>query len=131
MQTLIRTLSLLALLASPAAAQSLSPLVKEGNTPSAAKAFRLLVGNPYKQRMTFILVPMDVNFEHEISGAVVKPAKLTLAPNFSRNVIVQFDIDPKIKERTIGLCVMPEAVDGPVLPRVCGLYTGHMLGAGG
>ena len=130
MQTIIRAALAALLLATPAAAQSLSPLERVGNTPSQEKAFRLLVGNPYKQRMTFVLVPMDTTFSTPISGATVRPAKLTLAPNYSRNVIVQFDIDPKLKERTIGLCVMPAAIDGPILPRVCGLYTGHMVSLG-
>jgi hypothetical protein len=122
----------LASFAVPAAAQSLSPMTRDGKTPSATKAFKLQVGNPYKERMTFVLTPMNTDFTAPISGAQVKPAKLTMAPGFSRQVILSFDIDPKAKERTIGLCVTPADINGPIQPRVCGLYTGRMLtGAGG
>jgi hypothetical protein len=115
----------------PAIAQSLSPLEKSGLTPSDKKAFRLQVGNPYDHRMTFVLVPLMPDYQTPIDGVVVKPAKLTMAPGFSRPVIVTFEIDPTKKERTIALCVMPAALDGPILPRVCGLYTGRMAGRGG
>jgi hypothetical protein len=129
----IRTTALLLALcfAAPALAQSLSPLEKSGLTPSDRKAFRLQVGNPYDHRMTFVLVPLMPDYQTPIDGVVVKPAKLTMAPGFSRSVIVSFEIDPTKKERTIALCVMPAALDGPILPRVCGLYTGRMAGRGG
>ena len=129
----IRTAALLLplCLAAPALAQSLSPLEKSGLTPSDRKAFRLQVGNPYDHRMTFVLVPMMPDYQTPIDGVVVKPAKLTMAPGFSRPVIVTFEIDPTKRERTIALCVMPAALDGPILPRVCGLYVGRMAGAGG
>ncbi len=112
-------------------AQSLSPLQKAGDTPSARKAFRLVVGNPYNRRMTFSLVPMQSDYVTPTTGAVVNYPRLTMAPGFSRQVILTFDIDPAKKERTIALCVMPENLDGPILPRVCGLYTGRMAGHGG
>ncbi len=118
-------------IAAPALAQSLSPLEKSGLTPSDKKAFRLQVGNPYDRKMTFVLVPLLPDYQTPIDGVVVKPAKLTMAPGFSRPVIVTFEIDPTKKERTIALCVMPAALDGPILPRVCGLYTGRMAGRGG
>lgn len=117
--------------AAPTLAQSLSPLEKSGLTPSDRKAFRLQVGNPYDHRMTFVLVPLLPDYETPTANVVVKPAELTMAPGFSRQVIVTFDIDPAKKERTIALCVMPKAIDGPILPRVCGLYTGRMAGHGG
>jgi hypothetical protein len=117
--------------ATPAAAQSLSPLEKSGITPSDTKAFKLTVGNPYNRRMTFVLVPLAPDYQTPIGGVVIRPAKLTMAPGFSRQVIVTFDIDPTKKERTIALCVMPAALDGPILPRVCGRYTGRMAGRGG
>ncbi|MBN9362189.1 MULTISPECIES: hypothetical protein [unclassified Devosia] len=115
----------------PAAAQSLSPLEKTGVTPSDRKAFKLTVGNPYQSRMTFVMVPLAPDYQTPIEGVTVRPAELTMAPQFSRQVIVTFDIDPKKKERTIALCVMPKALDGPILPRVCGRYTGRMAGNGG
>ena len=118
-------------IAAPALAQSLSPLEKSGLTPSDKKAFRLQVGNPYDHRMTFVLVPLMPDYQTPIDGVVVRPAKLTMAPGFSRPVIVTFEIDPTKRERTIALCVMPAALDGPILPRVCGLYTGRMAGRGG
>lgn len=115
----------------PALAQSLSPIEKDGITPSDRKAFRLQVGNPYDRRMTFVLVPMQPDYVTPADGARLSTTRLTMAPGFSRPVIFTFDIDPKLRERTIALCVMPEALDGPILPRVCGLYTGRMAGAGG
>jgi hypothetical protein len=114
-----------------AAAQSLSPLTKSGVTPSDKKAFKLIVGNPYDRRMTFVIVPLAPDYQTPIDGVVIRPAELTMAPGFSRQVIVTFDIDHNKRERTIALCVMPKALDGPILPRVCGRYTGRMAGAGG
>lgn len=135
MPSVIRTLMLAAALAAAvphgAAAQSLSPLEKAGATPSDRKAFRLVVGNPYSRRMTFVLVPTEPDYSTPARGVVVNHPRLTLAPGYSRQVIVTFDIDPARGERTIALCVMPEAIDGPVLPRVCGLYAGRMAGRGG
>lgn len=118
-------------MAAPAAAQSLSPLEKTGLTPSDRKAFKLTVGNPYERRMTFVLVPLAPDYATPIKGVTIQPPELTMAPGFSRQVIVTFDIDPTKKERTIALCVMPKALDGPILPRVCGRYTGRMAGRGG
>lgn len=125
---LLLTAALTAAIPSVASGQSLSPLEKAGPTPSDRKAFRLVVGNPYTRRMTFVLVPTEPDYSTPARGVVVNHPKLTLAPGFSRQVIVTFDIDPSKGERTIALCVMPEAIDGPVLPRVCGLYAGHMAG---
>lgn len=116
---------------SPALAQSLSPLEKSGLTPSDRKAFRLQVGNPYDHKMTFELVALLPDYQTPTDGVVIKPARLTMAPGFTRPVIVTFDIDPAKKERTIALCVTPAALDGPILPRVCGRYTGRMAGRGG
>jgi hypothetical protein len=114
------------LLAGPVAAQSLSPMRAEGDTPSNIKGFRLAIGNPYKQRMTFVVLPMDPKFESPAPDAAVNQPEIRLAPGASRPVIVSFRIDPKLKERTIGVCVQPKDLDGPVLPRVCGTYTGRL-----
>lgn len=133
MQLGMKTLAvLLGLLGTEGAmAQSLSPMQKTGTTPSDVKGFKLLVGNPYAQRMSFLIVPMDPKFETEAKKAVVSPPEIRLAPGYSRTVTVQFKIDPEAKERTIGVCVLPKALDGPIQPRVCGTYTGVRLGAGG
>lgn len=120
----------LALMALPASAQSLSPMRKAGATPSEIKAFKLQVGNPYDQRMTFIVVPMDPKFEHAVESARVLPNEVRLAPGAARGVTLQFKIDQETKERTIGVCVMPKELGGPVLPRVCGTYTGRIVTAG-
>jgi hypothetical protein len=116
-----------------AAAQSLSPMHKTGATPSDVKGFKLLVGNPYPTRMTFVVVAMDPKFNEIAPRAVVRPGEIKLAPGQARGVTVQFAIGPEAKERTIGVCVLPKDLDGPLLPRVCGTYTGIMLhpGAGG
>lgn len=121
---------MLAILATPATAQSLSPMRNSGNTPSDVKGFRLTVGNPYKQMMTFIITPMDTKFETTIDHAVVSAPEIRLAPGASRIVIVQFRIDAPNKERTIGVCVQPKDLDGPVQPRVCGTYTGRVVSVG-
>ena len=121
-----------ALLTSTAAeAQSLSPMHLTGNTPSATKGVRLLVGNPYKVPITFEIVPMDPSFTNPAPHAVVQPKEVRLAPGFSRSVLVAFDIDPGRKERTIGVCVQPKEIAGPIFPRVCGTYTGIRIGGGG
>lgn len=126
----LATLIGLVLAAGPATAQSLQPMHKTGATPSDVKGFRLLAGNPYKQRMTFIALVMDPKFEHEIADASVQPAEFRLAPEASRPLIVKFKIPAPSKERTIAVCVLPKDIEGSILPRVCGTYTGRMLSAG-
>jgi hypothetical protein len=111
-----------------AAAQSLSPMRKEGATPTEIKGFKLQVGNPYPKAMIFVVVPMDPAFEMLVDGAVARPAEFKLAAGMSRTVTVAFKIGPESKERTIGVCVMPKGIEGPVLPRVCGTYTGIAIG---
>ncbi len=115
-----------------AAAQSLSPMRNEGYTPSAVKGFRLTVGNPYERRMRFVLVPMNPQFTRAVSGVRINPPEMVLAPGHARQAILAFKIAPARKERTIGLCILPKHIEGPVLPRVCGTYTGARLpGTGG
>ena len=120
-----------------AAGQSLSPMHKTGATPGPIKGFRLLVANPYPERMTFVVMAMTPDFAEPAPEALVRPAELRLAPGHGRSVSVQFAIPPDSKERTIGVCVLPKDLEGPLLPRVCGTYTGIMLrpgsgpGAGG
>ncbi|HHY51460.1 MAG TPA: hypothetical protein GYA10_17135 [Alphaproteobacteria bacterium] len=128
MRALIALAVLLAagLVAAETAAQSLTPMERKGVTPSGVKAFKLLVGNPYPGRMTFLVVPMDAAFRAPAGDAVARPDRLVLAPGHARSVVLAFKLDPTLKERTIGLCIVPEAFDGPILPRVCGRYTGLM-----
>ena len=115
-----------------AMAQSLSPMHKTGTTPTDIKGFRLLVGNPYPGRMTFVITPMNPQFTEVAADAVVRPAEIRLAPGSGRSVMVQFRIGTPRKERTIGVCISPKDIEGPVLPRVCGTYTGVLIaGAGG
>jgi len=128
----ILILTVLVLTALPTAAQSLSPMRKSGHTPSDVKGFRLTVGNPYTQRMIFALQPTEPGFAAAAAQAEINPAELILAPGASRQVILAFEIPPDKKERTVGLCVYPKYIEGPVLPRVCGTYAGTRLhGAGG
>ena len=115
-------------LVGPAAAQSLSPMRNEGETPSQIKGFKLFVGNPYRTRMTFLVLPMDAEFRVIAADAAVNFPELTMAPGMTRQVIVTFRIDPGIKERTIGVCVQPKSIAGTVMPRVCGTYTGRLRG---
>jgi hypothetical protein len=111
-----------------AAGQSLSPMRNQGETPSDIKGFKLVVGNPYKTRMTFQIVPMDKGFVQPAADAAVNFPELTMAPGTARQVIVTFRIDPQLKERTIGVCVQPKSIEGLVMPRVCGTYTGRRRG---
>ena len=115
----------------PAAAQSLSPMSNSGLTPSDIKGFRLMIGNPYKTRMIFLVEPMDPKFKVVAPDAAVNQPEIALAPGATRPVIVTFKIDPQLKERTIGVCVLPKDLECPVLPRVCGTYTGKLIGVGG
>ena len=114
-----------------AAAQSLSPMHNDGDTPSMVKGFKLYVGNPYKTRMTFEIIPMDPKFRVPAADAAVNFPQITMAPGTTRQVIVTFRIGPQLKERTIGVCVQPKAIEGTVMPRVCGTYTGRLRGTGG
>ena len=122
---------LVLVIASAASAQSLSPMRNAGETPSTIKGFKLFVGNPYKTRMVFEVIPMDPKFETVAVDAVVNFGELAMAPGTTRQVIVTFRIDPRIKERTIGVCVQPKQIEGTVKPRVCGTYTGRLQRAGG
>lgn len=117
--------------AGAASGQSLSPMHKEGETPSDIKGFKLAVGNPYRTRMTFRILPMDPKFKVAALDAAVNFPEITMAPGTTRQVIVTFRIDPRIKERTIGVCVQPKQIEGTVMPRVCGTYTGRLRRAGG
>lgn len=117
--------------AGDALAQSLSPMRKSGTTPSDVKGFRLVVGNPYPTRMTFVITPMNSAFTEVAPDAVVQPGEVRLAPGSGRSVIVQFRIGSARKERTIGVCISPKDLEGPVLPRVCGTYTGIVIGGAG
>lgn len=128
---LIAVLAGLGMAVAPAAAQSLQPMHKTGTTPSDVKGFRLLAGNPYQQRMTFVALVMDPGFEHEVDGASVEPAEFRLAPGASRPIIVKFRIPAPQKERTIAVCVLPKDIEGSILPRVCGTYTGRLLARAG
>jgi hypothetical protein len=111
-----------------AMAQSLSPMHKTGTTPTDIKGFKLVVGNPYPGRMTFIITPMNPQFTAVADDAIVRPNEIRLAPGSGRTVTVQFRIGVPRKERTIGVCVVPKDLEGPVLPRVCGTYTGVIIG---
>lgn len=124
-------LGLILLCTGGALGQSLSPMHNSGATPSDIKGFRLTVGNPYRQRMTFLIIPMDTKFTRATADAAVNFPEITMAPGTTRQVIVTFKIDAVRKERTIGVCVQPKDLPGTVLPRVCGTYTGKRLGAGG
>lgn len=119
------------LLIVPAASQSLSPMKKDGLTPSDIKGFKLTAGNPYEERMTFVAVPMDPSFSNEVGGAVVKPSEFRLDPGASRPLRLQFKIDTPNQERTVAVCIYPKDLAGPLLPRVCGTYTGRRVGKGG
>ena len=121
----------LLLLTGGAAAQSLSPMRNEGDTPSMVKGFKLYVGNPYKTRMTFEVIPMDPKFEVAALDAAVNFPEISMAPGTTRQVIVTFRIDPQLKERTIGVCVQPKDIEGTVMPRVCGTYIGRLRRIGG
>jgi hypothetical protein len=74
---------------------------------------------------------MDPKFTKVAANAKVNFPEITMAPGMARQVIVTFDIDPAQKERTIGVCVQPKDLDGPVLPRVCGTYVGRLSAARG
>lgn len=129
--TLIAAAAMLLMGAGAALGQSLSPMHNAGATPSDIKGFRLTLGNPYKQRMTFLVIPMDTSFRTAAADAAVNFPEVTMAPGTTRQVIVTFKIDAVRKERTIGVCVQPKDLPGTVLPRVCGTYTGRLLSAGG
>jgi hypothetical protein len=130
MQLKVLPIALLAgaFFASLTSAQSLSPMHNEGETPSQVKGFKLFVGNPYRTKMTFRVLPMDPGFKALAVDAAVNYPELTLAPGITRQVIVTFRIDPRIKERTIGVCVQPKSIAGTVMPRVCGTYIGRLRG---
>jgi len=118
---------LVALLTLPAAGQSLSPMHKTGVTPTDVKGFRLRIGNPYSKPMTFVIEPMDTQFINHAEQAEVTPAEAKIPPGGTRSVVVQFRIPPDAKERSVSVCVYPKEIEGSVIPRVCGTYTGQLL----
>lgn len=130
MQLITKTLLALtvsAVTSTAVSAQSVSPLRKEGTTMTNKKAFYVNVGNPYKTPMVFSLTPMEADYATPARKVVVRPAKLKLGVNQSKRVIFMFEIQKDQKERKVALCVTPEGITGPVLPRVCGTYTGKRL----
>ena len=130
LKTLIAGLVLVVLGCGMAEAQSLSPMRKQGSTPSDTKGFKLIVGNPYPRAMTFEIIPMDTKFEILADRALVRPSEIRLGAGMQRTVTLAFKIPQGQKERTIGVCVQPKDLEGSILPRVCGTYTGTMLVAG-
>lgn len=131
LRTLALALGAVLLFSGAAAAQSLSPMRGEGVTPSLVKGFRLTVGNPYRAKMTFVIIPMDPKFTTLAADAEVNFPEVTMAPGMSRQVIVTFAIDPALKERTIGVCVQPKELESTILPRVCGTYIGRLMRVSG
>ena len=119
---------LLALLATGAAAQSVSPMKKSGTTLTARKAFYVTVSNPYPERMTFSLTPMEPGYHAEAKGTRVLPPEVTLGSHRQRRVIFMFDIPEGETERKVSLCVAPEGLASHVRPRVCGTYVGRRIG---
>lgn len=111
-----------------ASAQSVTPLRKEGTTLTDKKAFYVNVGNPYKAPMVFSLTPMEADYQTLASKTVVRPARVKLGVGQTKRIVFMFEIQKDQKERKVALCVSPENLDGPVLPRVCGTYTGKRLG---
>ena len=124
---LLRVGLALVVLTGPVCAQSLSPMRKSGFTPTDTKGFRLDIGNPFRKPMTFVIVPMDTKFNTIAEQAMVTPSEARLPPGGTRSVVVQFRIPPAYKERSIGVCVYPKDLEGQVLTRVCGTYTGQLL----
>jgi hypothetical protein len=131
LSTPVLAAALILALTGAAAAQSLSPMRNEGDTPSLVKGFKLYVGNPYKTKMIFEVIPMDPKFQVAAADAAVNFPEISMAPGTTRQVIVTFRIDPTQKERTIGVCVQPKDIEGTVMPRVCGTYVGRLRRAGG
>ena len=127
LRTLLHASLALLLMSVPASAQSLTPMRQSGFTPSDVKGFRLEIGNPYPKPMTFVIVPMDTKFSTIAGQAVVTPSQARLPSGGTRSVVVQFRIPPAYKERSIGVCVYAKEIEGQVLPRVCGTYTGQLL----
>ena len=125
---------LLALLAGSAAAsgQSLSPMRQDGADAQRRQGFpadrRQSVQDPHDLHRSSRWTP---SFKVPVDQAVVNFPDIRLAPGASRPVIVQFRIGPDLKERTIGVCIAPEGLEGPILPRVCGTYTGRRASARG
>ena len=131
LRALVFAAGTMAMIPGMAAAQSLSPMHNSGVTPSNIKGFRLIVGNPYSVKMTFLVIPMDTRFASVAKDAEVNFPEVTMAPGMKRQVIVTFKIDPAVKERTIGVCVQPKDLESTILPRVCGTYTGKLAGTSG
>ena len=127
LRTVFGAALLLSLLIGTAQAQSLSPMRKTGTTPSDVKGFKVVVGNPYDKPMVFEIIPMDPAFAVVAEHAVTRPAEVRLAAGQSRSVTVAFKIADGDEKRTIGVCVQPKEIEGNVLPRVCGTYTGIKL----
>ncbi len=131
-RALLRSLATAALVvaASEVAAQGLSPLRREGETPGDRKAFYISVKNPYPKALTFRLEPMELDHQNLAPNAWVHPNKVTIAPNRGRRVTLIMEIPKNETERTISLCVTIPSLESAVLPRVCGTYTGRRFGAG-
>jgi hypothetical protein len=114
-----------ALLGGVAAAAGLTPLVKDGLTPSAAKAFHVTALNPYDRPVRFVLEVMEPDLVTRAAAARVAPAEVVIPPKGGRQVMLVFDVPPNVMERSVALCISAPEVGGTVLARVCGRYTGR------
>lgn len=128
MRTVVLSAVLAGVFVTSATAQSVSPLRKEGTTLTDRKGFYINVGNPYDRTMVFDLAPMEADYATPATRVAVRPRVLRLAPGRSKRVTFMFEIQKDQKERKVALCVSPTNLEGAVLPRVCGTYTGVRLG---
>ena len=56
-----------------AVASSTDLPVTTGTAPTDIKGFKLVVGNPYPDRMTFVITPMNPEFTAVVDDAVIHP----------------------------------------------------------
>ncbi len=116
------------LLAGGAVGQGVSPLRKQGPTPSDRKAFYITIKNPYDKSYAFKLDVMEPDFAQLAENAWVFPKEIIVAPKRGRRVTLIMEIPDDATERTVSLCVSAPGLKTAVLPRVCGTYTGFRHG---
>lgn len=119
----------LALVAAPAAAVGLGPLVAEGQTLSDRKGFYLTLINPYPSRAQFRLYGVGYDDEQPQARVVILGDKAALPAASQRRVlIIAEDLQPGETYRFRVCAERADASEGTLHARVCSKLTARRVG---
>ncbi len=116
------------LIAAPAVAVGLGPLVKEGITDSDRKGFYLTVINPYPQSETFTLTPLDAIAEAPAPRVTTFPSRLVIGGGrTSKILVIASGLAPR-ERYTFRICAeRPPLPTETIHARVCSKLTARRV----